>query len=313
MIIKNGDIRNIALLTGAYGTGKSTVMRHDIKDCYEHTKDTIVIIDCYGECTELVKSLGGTEIILPNKFNSFNPFFPDMDYMYLKTIMAAMTNYFDFPSLTHKEKDFLKKVIDSNMCHNINDLKEALVNTSFDLKTAVDYLCKNKIFSNDTLFFDKKSRIISVNLRYVPDGLLPVAYIYAINYIKNNLQPKNTIRFYFEGLDYILRTQIRTSESIKYFKRLFKHSKRNHEIIVFVGYDEDFIATKIFPSDIVVLVFNMSENYLNELVYQDIIPAQLVPLINCKINSPRQFKYVEVKGNYVAIVLCDEYKYGGKL
>ena len=235
MIIKNGDIRNIAFLTGACGTGKSTAMRHDIKDCYEHTKDTIVIIDFYGECTELVKSLDGTEIVLPNKFNSFNP-----------------------------------------------------------------------------LPFDKKARVISVNLRYVPDDLLLVAYIYAISYIKNNLQPKNTIRFYFEGLDYILRTQARTLESIKYFKKLFKHSKQNHEIIVFTGYDEDFIATMISPSDIVVLVFGMDEKYLNKLVRQDIISditsARLAPLINYEINLPCQFKYIEFRGDYVAVVLCNEWK-----
>ena len=43
MIIKNGDVRNIALVTGNPGTGKSTLLVNDITDVAENTNDAIII------------------------------------------------------------------------------------------------------------------------------------------------------------------------------------------------------------------------------------------------------------------------------
>lgn len=45
MIIKNCDIRNIALVTGNSGSGKSTLLINDITDVAENTNDVIIIID----------------------------------------------------------------------------------------------------------------------------------------------------------------------------------------------------------------------------------------------------------------------------
>lgn len=59
MIIKNGDVRNIALVTGNFGTGKTTLLINDITDVAENTNDAIIIIDEFGEYKNLVQKFNG--------------------------------------------------------------------------------------------------------------------------------------------------------------------------------------------------------------------------------------------------------------
>jgi hypothetical protein len=59
MIIKNGDVRNIALVTGNFGTGKSTLLINDITDVAKNTNDVIIIIDEFGEYKNLVQKFNG--------------------------------------------------------------------------------------------------------------------------------------------------------------------------------------------------------------------------------------------------------------
>ena len=314
MIIKNGDIRNIALLTGDCGTGKSTVLKHDIKDCYEHTADTIVIIDLYGEYTELVKSLGGTEIMFPH---AFNPFHSDMSDSYIKAVTSIMVrNLCPFVGLragcTGTEKDMLSQLLSSHKCDNMDELREAAYLTKYDrykgighLRNMLDAFCEEDFFSKTSLAVDTESRIVSFNLREVPFPLLPIAYIYSIDIARQLLSKENKmIRLYLEDFTYLFST----NEMICYFSKLVNLSKKNHEIIVFVDCDLSDIKSipdlhlDLIISNVVILVFHTIKPYFDILVEQGIIPHSLASTIDFEIINHHSYQYAEIRGKSLTIV-----------
>lgn len=313
MIIKNGDIRNIALLTGDTGTGKSTVLKHDIKDCFKHTADTIVIIDLYGEYTELVKSLGGTEIMFPHVFN---PFHSDMSDSYIKAVTSIMVrNLCPFVGLragcTGTEKDMLSQLLHAHKCSDMDELREAAYLTKYDryegighLRDILDAFCEEDIFSKNSPSVDTASRIVSFNLREVPHLLLPIAYAYCIDIAGQLLSKEDKmIRLYLEDFTYVSCTY----EIIRYFSKLVNLSKKNHEIIVFVDRDLSNIRSvpdlhlELIVSNAVVLVFHKTKPYFDILTKCGIIPHSLVSTIDFEIMN-KSCQYAEIRGESLTIV-----------
>lgn len=313
MIIKNGDIRNIALLTGDNGTGKSTVLKHDINDCYKHTSDTIVIIDLYGEYTELVKSLGGTEIMFPHVFN---PFHLDMSVSYIKAVTSVMVrNLCPFVGLaghTGTEKDMLSQLLYTHKCSDIDELREAAYLTKYDrykgighLRNILNAFCEEDIFSKNSPSVDVASRIISFNLREVSYLLLPIAYACCIDIAGQLLSKEDKmIRLYLEDFTHVSCTY----EIIRYFSKLVNESKKNHEIIVFVDSDLSNIRSvpglhlELISSNAVVLVFHTIKPYFDILIKCGIIPRSLVSTIDFETMNYKSYQYAEIRSESLTIV-----------
>lgn len=314
MIIKNGDIRNIAFLTGDCGTGKSTVLKHDIKDCYEHTADTIVIIDLYGEYTELVKSLGGTEIMFPH---AFSPFHSDMSDSYIKAVTSVMVrNLCPFVGLragcTGTEKDMLSQLLHTHKCSDMDELREIAYLAKYDrykgighLRNILDAFCEENIFSKNSPSVDTASRIVSFNLREVPYLLLPIAYAYCIDIAGQPLSKEDKmVRLYLEDFNCVSCTY----EMICYFSKLVNESKKNREIITFVK--SDLFGIKSIPdlhlelilSNAVVLVFHTIRPYFDTLIKRGIVPRSLVPTIDFAIMNYKSYQYAEIRGESLTIV-----------
>lgn len=320
MIIKNGDIRNIAFLTGDCGTGKSTVLKHDIKDCYKHTADTIVIIDLYGEYTELVKSLGGTEIMFPH---AFNPFHLDMSDSYIKVVTSVMVRnlslFVGLIGYTDTEEDMLSQLLSSHKCDNMDELREVAYLTKYDrykgighLRNILDAFCEEDFFSKNSPSVDTASRIVSFNLREVPFPLLPIAYVYCIDIAGQLLSKKDKmIRLYLEDFTCVSCTD----EMICYFSKLVNESKRNQEIITFVKIDLFDIKSipnlhlELILSNAVILVFHTIKPYFDILVEQGIIPRCLISTVDFEIINHHAYQYAEIRGKSLTIVPFEDWSW----
>lgn len=196
-----------ALIAGNHNTGRTSIAKQMINEILTKTKDNVIIIDYFGEYSNVVNKNNGTEIKITDNHISINPLELLMlinkkdenifdAYCVLQDFFIMLyRNYYT----TDENKEDLIKI--SNAVYNIvcsknpsliNAIEKLQENGMNDLADSIKKLMSNNILGEKTNFNgvesldDLKSKCISLNLKNVPMYLQNIFVYYIYIYMYSN-------------------------------------------------------------------------------------------------------------------------------
>lgn len=254
-------------IIGMSGSGKSKIIKKEIKKVYDSTSDNIIIIDYYNEYTQNVLELAGETInfeeitINPMNIDFLN--FQNENFIYDKSdfLMLVFQNILNRELLPLEKSQLdaaIRQAYNNKENPTLTDLKMYLTKSNKYLCNIIDELYKIPFISDKTSIKLNK-RVTSLNLKNISNEYKNIAWLFCLELVYkeicHNHQKSIYTWVYFEEIFNSI-----TNKSLSYFSYIYKRARSLGGILTTVSslfsdiIDNDYLRSAFLNTTFVILL-----------------------------------------------------------